>query len=188
MPVHGIANSLALFFINDTIAPELHACLLANLCSLPCDFLARHKVGGTHLNFFIAKQLPVLPPSTYTCGALSFFVPRIIELTFTAYDMRSWAEDLGYDGLPFAWDEDRRAHLRAELDAAYAHLYGLTRDELRYILDPADVYGPDFPSETLRVLKEREIRQYGEYRTARLVLAAWDRFIQDGTFAAWVTP
>ena len=46
--------------------------------------------------------------------------------------------------------------LRAELDAYYAHLYGLTRDELRYILDPQDVYGPDFPGETFRVLKKKK--------------------------------
>ena len=60
----------------------------------------------------------------------------------------------------------------------YARLYGLTRDELRYILDPKDVYGPDFPSETFRVLKEKEERAYGEYRTRRLVLEAWDRMEQ----------
>jgi len=70
--------------------------------------------------------------------------------------------------------EERRAHLRAELDAYYAHLYGLTRDELRYILDPEDVYGDDFPGETFRVLKDKEMRQYGEYRTRRLVLEKWD--------------
>lgn len=45
---------------------------------------------------------------------------------------------------------------------------------LRYILDPADVKGPDYPSETFRVLKNNEKARYGEYRTARLVLAAWD--------------
>lgn len=56
---------------------------------------------------------------------------------------------------PFAWDEDRRARLRADLDAFYARAYGLTRDELRYILDPADVKGPDYPSGTFRVLKEK---------------------------------
>ncbi|MBX2907858.1 MAG: hypothetical protein KF744_17565 [Taibaiella sp.] len=76
---------------------------------------------------------------------------------------------------PFKWDEDRRAVLKAELDAIYAHLYGLTTEELRYILDPQDVYGPDFPGETFRVLKEKEIRNYGEYRTRRLVLEAWER-------------
>jgi len=67
------------------------------------------------------------------------------------------------------------ATAQAELDAYYAHLYGLTRDELRYILDPADLMGPDYPSETFRVLKTNEIRQFGEYRTQRLVLEAWDR-------------
>lgn len=84
---------------------------------------------------------------------------------------------------PFTWDEDRRADLRADLDAFYARAYGLTRDELRYILDPADVKGPDYPSETFRVLKDKEIRQHDEYRTRRLVLAAWDRMEANGEFA-----
>ncbi|ABX04601.1 MAG TPA: hypothetical protein DEF47_02145 [Herpetosiphon sp.] len=75
---------------------------------------------------------------------------------------------------PFRWSDERRAVLRAELDARIARLYGLSRDELRYILDPAEVYGPDFPGETFRVLKEKELKQYGEYRTRRLVLEAWD--------------
>jgi hypothetical protein len=76
---------------------------------------------------------------------------------------------------PFKWDEERRAVLKAELDAIYAKLYGLTTEELRYILDPLDVFGPDFPGETFRVLKEKEIRLYGEYKTRRLVLEAWER-------------
>ena len=50
-----------------------------------------------------------------------------------------------------------RAQFRSELDATYARLYGLTRDELRYILDPKEVHGEDFPGETFRVVKE-EIR------------------------------
>lgn len=92
----------------------------------------------------------------------------------------SHARDLGHDGPPFAWDEDRRAHLRADLDAFYARAYGLTRDELRYILDPKDVMGDDYPSETFRVLKESEGRAYGKYRTQRLVLEAWDRIASAG--------
>ena len=106
---------------------------------------------------------------------LDFIVPRVLELTYTAQDLAPFARDLGYDGPPFAWNPERRALLRAELDAYYAKLYGLTRDELRYILDPADIYGDDYPSETFRVLKNNEIRQFGEYRTRRLVLEAWDR-------------
>jgi hypothetical protein len=46
---------------------------------------------------------------------------------------------------------------------------------LRYIFDPADVHGPDFPSEIFRVLKEKETAKFGEYRTRRLVLEAWDK-------------
>jgi hypothetical protein len=105
---------------------------------------------------------------------------------------------------PFKWDEERRAILKAELDAIYARLYGLNRKQLRYILDPADLtprelenildpweevtnpLDPEgyaqrstqstFPGETFRVLKDKDIRQFGEYRTRRLVLEAWERF------------
>jgi hypothetical protein len=85
------------------------------------------------------------------------------------------------------WGDDRRAQLRAELDAFYARAYGLTRDELRYILDPADVKGADYPYETFRVLKKNEIAKYGEYRTARLVLQAWDRMERGELAAARMT-
>ena len=60
------------------------------------------------------------------------------------------------------------------MDVRYTRLYGLSRDDLRYILDPAVLMGPDYPSETFRMLKEREIAEFGEYRTQRLVLEAWD--------------
>ena len=89
-----------------------------------------------------------------------------------AWDPRTGPER----GQPWRWNSERRALLRAELDAIYARLYGLTRDELRYILDPADVMGADYPSETFRVLKDKEMRLHGEYRTRRLGLEAWDRF------------
>ena len=121
------------------------------------------------------KQLPLVAPSNLSRTDIDFIAPRVLELTYTAWDLQPFAQDMGYHGDPFTWDPDRRAHLRAELDASYAHLYGLTRDELRYILDPSDIHGPDFPSETFRVLKNNEIKQFGEYRTQRLVLEAWDK-------------
>jgi hypothetical protein len=154
---------------------KLTACLLANLCALVLDYCGRQKIGGTHLKLNVFRQLPVLPPSAYSPADLAFVTPRVLELTYTSHSMAPFARDLGYSGPPFAWNEERRALLRAELDAFYAKEYGLTRDELRYILDPADVMGPDYPSETFRVLKTNEIKKYGEYRTARLVLDAWDR-------------
>ena len=151
------------------------SCLVANFNSLIFDFVTRQKVGGTSLSFFIVKQLPIIPPDWYTPEDIEFISSRVLELVYTAYDMKPFAQDMGYDGEPFIWDENRRAKLRAELDAKYAKLYGLTRDELRYILDPADIYGADFPSETFRVLKNKEINKYGEYRTERLVLEAWEQ-------------
>ncbi len=69
----------------------------------------------------------------------------------------------------------RRAEIEFKLVAFCAHVYGLNRDELRYTLDPADVMGPDYPSETFCLLMTNEIGQFGEYRTQRLVLEAWDR-------------
>jgi hypothetical protein len=130
--------------------------------------------GRNTFTDYISKQLPVLPPDRYTEADLAYIVPRVLELTYTAHDLAGWARDLGHNGPPFPFAPERRAQLRAELDAYYARLYGLTRDELRYILDPADVLGDDYPSETFRVLKNKELRDFGEYRTQRLVLAAWD--------------
>jgi hypothetical protein len=150
-------------------------CLLGEFNSLVLDFVARQKIGGTHLTFTYLKQLPIIPPSRFRTRDIDFIAKRVFELTYTAWDLQSFAQDMGYDGPPFRWEEDRRAQLRAELDAYYARLYGVDREELRYILDPQDVYGPDFPSEAFRVLKEKEIKQCGEYRTRRLVLEAWDR-------------
>lgn len=158
--------------------------LVANINSLLVDFICRMKMSRQGLDAFIVKQLPILPPTFYTEPRLAFITPKVLELTYTSHSLAPFARDLGHDGPPFAWDEDRRAHLRADLDAFYARAYGLTRDELRYILDPADVKGPDYPSETFRVLKEKEIRHHGEYRTRRLVLAAWDRMEANGEFTA----
>jgi hypothetical protein len=106
---------------------------------------------------------------------LDFIAGHVLELSYTSHSLRPFARDLGYEGEPFTWNEDRRALLRAELDAWYARAYGLTRDEVRYVLDPADVMGPDYPTESFRVLKNNEIHEFGEYRTQRLVLDAWDR-------------
>jgi hypothetical protein len=174
LPKIGVGNNAPILIPNvQNVA--LIACLMANLTSLVFDFVARQKVGGNNFNFFIVKQLPVLPPESYTQENIDFITPRVLELVYTAWDMQPFALDMGYDGEPFIWNSNRRAILRAELDAYYAKLYGLTRDELRYILDPADIYGADFPSETFRVLKNNEIKQFGEYRTQRLVLEAWDK-------------
>lgn len=175
IPTSAVGNNLPLFFVGSGFQPQHAACLQATFSSLALDFVARHKVGGTHLNFFIAEQLPVLPPGLFGEHDIAFIVARVLELSYTSGSMKPFAEDLGYSGTPFPWNDNRRALLRAEIDAKIAKLYGVTRDQLRYILDPADVYGADYPSETFRVLKNDDIAKYGEYRTAKLVLQAFDQ-------------
>jgi hypothetical protein len=182
IPRVAVGNTLPLMF--STEGTNRLTGLYANLNALVTDYTARNSVAGLHLTYGYLKQFPVFAPDFYTEPRLAFITPKVLELTYTSHSLASFARDLGHDGPPFAWDEDRRAHLRAELDAFYARAYGLTRDELRYILDPADVKGPDYPSETFRVLKEKEIRQHGEYRTRRLVLEAWDRMEANGEFTA----
>lgn len=154
--------------------------IVGNINCIITDWVVRQKVGGTNMNFFYLNQFPILPPTAYSEADLAFIVPRVLELSYTSHAMAPFARDLGYDGAPFGWDEDRRAQLRAELDGWYALAYGLSRDELRYVLDPKDVMGADYPSESFRVLQKNECAKYGEYRTRRLVLAAYDALVAGG--------
>lgn len=204
IPFCGAGNTLQLAYFNNSIEIIKQACFIANADSLIVDYCAKFKIGGNHMNMFVTKQLPVLPPSAYHEAALSFIVPRVMALTYTANDMTEWAKALWTDSSPamrqkmlelngksrefsqensgstlacgpYIYDDAKRSVLKAELDAYFARLYGLTRTELQYILDPHSVMGEDYPSETFRVLKDNEIAKYGEYRTQRLVLEAWDR-------------
>ncbi len=148
--------------------------VLANVNSLPFDWAARLSVGGTHMSFFIVKQLPVLPPEAYLkesrCGRpwVQLIVPRVLELTYTSEEMAGFAHDLGYEGPPFPWDEQRRHYLRSELDAIFASMYGLSRTDLEWILDAPH------PSSSFPSLKRYEMKKFGEYRTQRYVLQAFD--------------
>ena len=211
IPKVGVGDKLPLVLFPESTKSTEIACFVCNVSSLVFDYVARQKVGGTNLGYFILKQLPVIAPHLHNPYEI---VPSFLELVYFSWDLKQFADDVWRDsdeslrikiknqwennkaaagghkwappgwahldteGIPlppFKWDEDRRALFRAELDAYYAKLYGLTEEELRYILDPTDVYGPDFPGETFRVLKEKEIKQYGEYRTRRLVLEAWEK-------------
>jgi hypothetical protein len=155
-----------------SVSPELIAALIAAQSSLVFDFVSRQKIGSTDMNVFIWKQLPV-PTPTMLESHLPFLVPRVLELVYTAYDMTPLARDLGDEGAPFRWDEDRRTLLRAELDAFFFRMYGIEdRDDVDYILET-------FQTET-GGLKHNDIARYGTYRTKDLVLAAYDRMAVAG--------
>lgn len=149
---------------------SLVASLYANLCSLSLDYAARQKVGGTHLKLHTLKQLPVLSPNAYadaspwdpTMSAADWILPRVLELTYTAWDLEPFARDVGYDGVPFRWDVARRFQLRCELDAAFFHLYGLPRDAVDYVMQ-------SFP-----IVRKNDEKAHGEYRTKRVILEIYD--------------
>src|SRR5690606_3702682 len=96
-PRVGVGNNLPLMLFEPRSDAQKLAALVGCLSSLTCDFFARHKVGGTHLNFFIYQQLPILPLSAYDEADLAFIVPRVLELTYTSHAMAPFARDLGYD-------------------------------------------------------------------------------------------
>lgn len=173
MPTVAGGNSLT--FLRTDADARKAACLLAESSSLPHDWVAKQKVGGANFNVFYKSQMATLPPHAYTEEDIAFIVPRVLELTYTSYSLKPWAEALGYDGEPFKFDEERRGVLKAELDVFFAKKYGLTEEEFRYILDPKDVKGENFPSESFRTLRDDELSRFGEYRTRRLALEAWER-------------
>jgi hypothetical protein len=81
---------------------------------------------------------------------------------FTAWDLADFAESVGHSGPPFRWVEERRALLRAELDAMMFRLYGVERDDVDYIM------------ETFPILKRKDEAEFREYRTKRLILERYD--------------
>ena len=137
---------------------------VACLNSFALDYVARQKVQGQHLNWFVVEQLPVIEPGDYDrefgdTTAREIVRDHVLRLTYTAYDMRPFARDLGYDGEPFRWDDEERRHLRARLDALYFHLYGLGREDAGYVM------------ETFPIVRRQAESEFGSYRTRDMVLA-----------------
>lgn len=165
LPRVAALNTYPLMF--PMVAADFVAGLVAAQSSLVFDFVSRQRIGGIHMTQFIWKQLPVPTPAMLE-PHLRFILPRVLELIYTAYDMTPLARDLDDEGEPFRWDENRRAQLRAELDAFFFRLYGIDdRDDVDYILE---TFQTDSGG-----LKNNEIRDHGEYRTKRLVLGEYDR-------------
>ncbi|SFL06607.1 N-6 DNA Methylase [Streptosporangium canum] len=155
-----------------TATPMLTSALVAAQSSLVFDFVARQKASGAHMGRRIWKQLPVPSPEMLEPHT-PFITPRVLELVYTAHEMAGLARDLGDSGAPFQWDEERRARIRAELDAYFFHLYGIAREDADYILET-------FQSDSGGGLKNNEIAKYGTYRTRDLVLAEYDRMAAAG--------
>jgi len=202
IPRVAVANNLPLI-LTET-GPIETGGLLANLNSLACDFFARQKVAGMHLNFYLLEQLPVLAPSAYlepcpwaphlTLG--EWIRPCVVELTFTSTDLGSFARDMGWSGSPFRWTGARREILRAELDAALFRLYlpatpdgdwrparvaeGAIRDETDEELAalrfhfPTPRHAVEHILDSFPIVRRKDEDAHGEYRTKRVILEIYD--------------
>ena len=174
IPPFGAGNSLPLLAAGGSghLSAKSASVLLANLNSLPLDFVLRQKVQGQNLNLYLIEQLPVVPFERYSAvgfGAKTvgeIVREAVLELTYTAHDMAPFAREMGHlddTGAvlpPFRWDAERRLNLRAKLDALYFHLYGVTdRDDIRYVYS------------TFPIVERDEKAAYGAYCSRDLCLA-----------------
>ena len=168
VPRVGAGHKLPFLLIDSdaTEHPTLASLIVANLNALAFDFVARQKLPSTSFTLYVLEQLPVVPLAYYESThfgpktAAQIIREAVLELTYTAHDMAPFACDLGYAGVPFVWDDDRRLQLRAKLDAVFFHLYGVTdRDDIRYIYS------------TFPIVRRQETKAYGTYRSCDLCLA-----------------
>jgi hypothetical protein len=141
--------------------------LLSSLNSMAFDFFTRQTVGGTNFSQWILKQLPVVDFDKVNNKLLTIIQEKAFQLSYTANDLKPMADEFGYNGNPFIWNDNERFKLQCELDAIYAHLYGLEKEEMYYIL------------ETFPIVKRKDIAKYGTYRTKETILQLYDEF-------AWV--
>ncbi|PZS29860.1 MAG: restriction endonuclease [Pseudonocardiales bacterium] len=168
LPTTAVGNKFPLAFPADpSHGPLLHAVW----SSMAFDYVARQKISGTGMTYFIVKQIACPTPATFaeqtpwqTDRTLAECVtPYVLELSYTSWRLQPYAREMGDNGPPFRWDPERRSLLRADLDAAFLHVYGLSRPDAEHVLD-------SFP-----VVRKYEERDHGEYHTRRLVLDAYDR-------------
>ncbi|WP_341925232.1 N-6 DNA methylase [Nocardioides psychrotolerans] len=172
LPLSAVGHKFPLAF---PLEPAHGPLLQAVWSSMVFDYVARQKLSGAGMTYFIVKQLACPTPATFTAdvswadATLADFVrPRVLELTYTSHRMAGYARDAlvlpagAPVGGPFRWLPERRSQLIAELEAAMLHVYGLSRAEAEHVLD------------SFFVVAKVEERDLGEYRTKRLVLAAYD--------------
>lgn len=172
------------------------SCFLGERNSFVADFVTRNKLDGTHLTYSILKQLPVLPPATYAQPCpwlrdpkyqtpnpptiLDWLLPRVLELTYTAWDLEAFAQDCGWPGPPFRWNEDRRFLLSCELDAAFFYLYLGTDDEWQQQPEaltrafPTPRHALSYIMDTFPIVKRKDEAKHGSYRTKDTILEIYD--------------
>ncbi|MFA1550734.1 Eco57I restriction-modification methylase domain-containing protein [Actinomadura chokoriensis] len=164
------------------IGKEKPAHLYANFTAFALDYVLRQKMAGTHVTYGYLRQLPVVKPESFQAmtpwspGVLlgDWVELRVIELAYSSWEMSSFAEYHGDKGAPFVWDEERRFKMRAELDAAFFHLYGVQADDVTFIMDSFGAFQRNDPERFARTKAQildvyhamgRAIETGGQYKT-----------------------
>ncbi|QDU94946.1 Eco57I restriction-modification methylase domain-containing protein [Lignipirellula cremea] len=148
------------------------AALLAAYNSFVLDYCLRNSLSQPSIPVGVFEQL-IVPARDRVLAHMDWLLPRVLELTYTAWDMQPFARDCGYDGPPFRWDEARRFQIRCELDAAFFHLY-LGDDESVGQLSPRAAV--EHILDTFPIVRRRdEARHRGDYRTKRVILESYDQ-------------
>jgi hypothetical protein len=199
VPRVAVGNSYPLLFMEGLHAKHrLSFEAMAN--SFVVDYVARQKVGGTHINYFYLKQFPLLSPTTFeestpfsSAGSMvTWLVPRVLELVYTAHDHTHLALDCGYNGPPFPWDDERRLEIRCELDAAFFHLYlpcepdgswrtaeGETAEQLaalkHHFPQPSDAVA--YILDQFPIVRQKDEDAHGSYRTKERILEIYDAMV-----------
>ncbi|HEV7785060.1 MAG TPA: restriction endonuclease, partial [Thermoanaerobaculia bacterium] len=163
IPAVGAGNKFPLLLGETVEGGHHHPLLLACMGSFALDFVLRQKLIGQTINLFILEQLPFPTPDAFAASAGrrtlgEQVLTRVLRLTYTAHDLEPFSRELAYSGPPFAWDEEERRHLLAQLDAIMFQLYGLGEDDIGYML-----------STFTKVEKDDRLR-FGRYRTRELIL------------------
>jgi hypothetical protein len=152
--------------------------------SLAMDYLVRKKVS-LKMSYTIMDSLP-FPRDFKNTPAADEIARRVCALCAVGPEMEAFREAAIEAGIlpsvaDVVEDPSRRAVLAAEIDVLVARdVYGLTQDEMLYILDPANILGKDCGIETFKALRNREVREFGDYRTQTLILDAWQRLGRGG--------
>ena len=187
--IRRVAVGNATPLLMSEVGIESHAALYSCVNSLALDYCARQKVGGINLTHGYLKQFPIPAPDFFntnspwspTVSIADWLLPRVVELTFTAWDLEAFGVDCGYAGPPFRWDEDRRSLLRAEIDAAFFHLYLGTPDE--WARDATPLLKANLPTprdavahimESFPLVKKKDITAFSTYRTKDMILSIYD--------------
>ncbi|HQP88873.1 MAG TPA: N-6 DNA methylase [Thermoanaerobaculia bacterium] len=153
--------TIRVFALSDP-QPSALLLLVAILNSFALDFLARLRVGGTHLSNYILDELPIPRPADIPAAVTTVLLPCALELVFTSKALRPLVSPICQRSEPYPWNEERRRHIRCELDAAIFHLYGIPRTDVDYIMD------------TFPIVRRNDEQKHGDYRTKNLVLEIYD--------------